>query len=221
MATNQFSAAKNTSLVLTLEDLTERIYKVSSNDGLLLPAQDSLNSDSFNTVSFSAVNNQTVTGVVETYSTLLTKITPVISKGEKLLDNAIQNFSLSATQSPVAVKTTASNDQSFTSSVTGQVQNVVNSVRASSSSTVAASSNLGMNGGGLTSLSKQLAPHFSGRLIVKFKKGINTIQSEQIKKELGVVSTKTIGLTGAQIWKFSGISVESALAKYGASSQSR
>ncbi len=217
MSTNQSHAPKNSSLFLTMDQLTGLVYKVSSDDGSLLPAQDSLNSDSFNTVSFSAGNNQTVTGVVETSSSLLTKITSVISKGEKPLDNAIQNLSLSATQSPVAVKTTASNDQSFTSSVTGQFQDVINSVRASSSSTIAASSNLGTNGGDLTSLSKQLAPYFSGRLIVKFKKGINTIQSEQIKKELGVVSTKTIGLTGAQIWKFSGISVESALAKYGAS----
>ena len=140
MSTNQSHTAKNSSLALTIDQLSGLVYKVSSDDGSLLPAQDSLNSDSFNTVSFSAGNNQTVTRVVQTSSSLLTKITPVISKSEEQLDSSNRNFYLSATQSPVAVKTTASNDQPFSSSVTGQVQNVINSVRASSSSTIATSS---------------------------------------------------------------------------------
>jgi len=106
MSTNQSHTAKNSSLVLTMDQLTGLVYKVSSDDGSLLPAQDSLNSDSFNTVSFSAGNNQTVTGVVKTYSSLLTKITPVTSKSEKQLDNSIQNLSLSKVYNSSTLSTT-------------------------------------------------------------------------------------------------------------------
>ena len=55
----------------------------------------------------------------------------------------------------------------------------------------------------------------SDRLIVKFKSGANTVQANEIKNSIGVVSTKTIDLTGAQIWQLSPrTSVEAALATY-------
>ena len=84
------------------------------------------------------------------------------------------------------------------------------------SPTKAVSASLGIGGEDVqTTQYRKLAPHASGRLILKFKQGIKSVQIDQIKKDLGVFSTKTVGLTGAQIWKFSGISVENALAKYG------
>ncbi|WP_197705457.1 S8 family serine peptidase, partial [Dolichospermum compactum] len=55
----------------------------------------------------------------------------------------------------------------------------------------------------------------SDKLIVKFKPKTDIAQANEIKNTLGVVSTKTIDLTGAQIWTLSGkTSVETALATY-------
>ncbi|MCZ8287116.1 MAG: subtilase, partial [Microcystis sp. LE19-59.1C] len=60
-----------------------------------------------------------------------------------------------------------------------------------------------------------LAPHVSNKLIVKFKKGIASAEVAQFKSLFGAVSTQTIKLTGAEIWKLSGsLSVEKILKQY-------
>ncbi|CCI12466.1 Similar to tr/Q12JK6/Q12JK6_SHEDO Peptidase S8 and S53 [Microcystis aeruginosa PCC 9806] len=60
-----------------------------------------------------------------------------------------------------------------------------------------------------------LAPYAPNQLIVKFKKGIASTQVAQFKSLFGAVSTQTIKLTGAEIWKLSGsLSVEKILAQY-------
>lgn len=61
MATNDVPAAKNNSLVPTVDKLTGLVHKVSSEGLLLLSSQDSLSANPFNTVSYSAGNKQTVT----------------------------------------------------------------------------------------------------------------------------------------------------------------
>ena len=61
MATNNVPAAKNNSLVPTVDKLTGLVHKVSSEGLLLLSSQDSLSANPFNTVSYSAGNKQTVT----------------------------------------------------------------------------------------------------------------------------------------------------------------
>ncbi|WP_159293787.1 S8 family serine peptidase [Microcystis aeruginosa] len=61
-----------------------------------------------------------------------------------------------------------------------------------------------------------LAPYAPNQLIVKFKKGIASTQVAQFKSLFGAVSTQTIKLTGAEIWKLSGsLSVEKILKQYG------
>ncbi|MFM6324178.1 MAG: S8 family serine peptidase, partial [Microcystis panniformis] len=60
-----------------------------------------------------------------------------------------------------------------------------------------------------------LAPYAPNQLIVKFKQGIASAQVAQFQSLFGAVSTQTIRLTGAQVWKLSGsLSVEKILAKY-------
>ncbi|ARI80598.1 S8 family serine peptidase [Microcystis aeruginosa] len=60
-----------------------------------------------------------------------------------------------------------------------------------------------------------LAPYAPNQLIVKFKKGIASAQVAQFRSLFGAVSTQTIKLTGAQVWKLSGsLSVEKILAQY-------
>ncbi|TRV15060.1 MAG: subtilase, partial [Microcystis wesenbergii Mw_MB_S_20031200_S109] len=61
-----------------------------------------------------------------------------------------------------------------------------------------------------------LAPHVPNQLIVKFKQGITSAEVAQFQSLFGAVSTQTIQLTGAEIWKLSGsLSVEKILAQYG------
>ncbi|AKV67092.1 Alkaline phosphatase [Microcystis panniformis FACHB-1757] len=61
-----------------------------------------------------------------------------------------------------------------------------------------------------------LAPYAPNQLILKFKKGITSAEVAQFKSLFGAVSTQTIKLTGAEIWKLSGsLSVEKILAQYG------
>ncbi|MCZ8116481.1 MAG: S8 family serine peptidase, partial [Microcystis sp. LE18-22.4A] len=61
-----------------------------------------------------------------------------------------------------------------------------------------------------------LAPHAPNQLIVKFNQGIATAQVAQFHSLFGAVSTQTIKLTGAQVWKLSGsLSVDKILAEYG------
>ncbi|WP_128575154.1 S8 family serine peptidase [Microcystis panniformis] len=60
-----------------------------------------------------------------------------------------------------------------------------------------------------------LAPHAPNQLILKFKQGIASTQVAQFKSLFGAVSTQTIKLTGAEIWKLSGsLSVEKILKQY-------
>ncbi|MFM2381195.1 MAG: hypothetical protein RLZZ143_3778, partial [Cyanobacteriota bacterium] len=60
-----------------------------------------------------------------------------------------------------------------------------------------------------------LAPHVPNQLILKFKQGIASAEVAQFKSLFGAVSTQTIKLTGAEIWKLSGsLSVEKILAQY-------
>ncbi|MCA2799589.1 S8 family serine peptidase, partial [Microcystis sp. M113S2] len=60
-----------------------------------------------------------------------------------------------------------------------------------------------------------LAPHAPNQLILKFKQGITSAEVAQFKSLFGAVSTQTIKLTGAEIWKLSGsLSVEKILAQY-------
>ncbi|MCA2945498.1 S8 family serine peptidase, partial [Microcystis sp. M011S1] len=60
-----------------------------------------------------------------------------------------------------------------------------------------------------------LAPYAPNQLILKFKQGIASTQVAQFKSLFGAVSTQTIKLTGAQVWKLSGsLSVEKILAQY-------
>jgi subtilisin family serine protease/subtilisin-like proprotein convertase family protein len=60
-----------------------------------------------------------------------------------------------------------------------------------------------------------LAPYAPNQLIVKFKKGITTAQVAQFQSLFGAVSTQTIKLTGAEVWKLSGsLSVEKILTQY-------
>jgi subtilisin family serine protease/subtilisin-like proprotein convertase family protein len=60
-----------------------------------------------------------------------------------------------------------------------------------------------------------LAPYAPNQLIVKFKKGIASAEVAQFKSLFGAVSTQTIKLTGAEIWKLSGsLSVEKILKQY-------
>ncbi|WP_221275442.1 S8 family serine peptidase [Microcystis aeruginosa] len=62
---------------------------------------------------------------------------------------------------------------------------------------------------------RTLAPHAPNQLIVKFKQGIASAEVAQFKSLFGAVSTQTIKLTGAQLWKLSGsLSVEKILAQY-------
>ncbi|WP_061433280.1 S8 family serine peptidase, partial [Microcystis aeruginosa] len=62
---------------------------------------------------------------------------------------------------------------------------------------------------------RTLAPHAPNQLIVKFKQGIASTQVAQFKSLFGAVSTQTIKLTGAQVWKLSGsLSVEKILKQY-------
>ena len=109
--------------------------------------------------------------------------------------------------------------QSSSFSVANQKLTSVNPTLSNSSSTMAVSPSSGIDGVNLPMApSQQLAPYVANQLIVKFKKGVTATQIDQVKNGLGIVSAKTISLTGAQVWKFSGISVESALAKYSTSS---
>ena len=108
--------------------------------------------------------------------------------------------------------------QSSSFSVSNQKLTSVNPTLSNSSSKMAISPSSGIDGVSLLiAPSQQLAPCVANQLIVKFKEGVTATQIDKIKNGLGIVSAKTINLTGAQIWKFSGISVESVLAKYGAS----
>ncbi len=60
-----------------------------------------------------------------------------------------------------------------------------------------------------------LAPYAPNQLIVKFKEGIASVQVAQFQSLFGAVSTQTIKLTGAEVWKLSGsLSVEKILAQY-------
>jgi hypothetical protein len=60
-----------------------------------------------------------------------------------------------------------------------------------------------------------LAPYAPNQLIVKFKKGIASAQVAQFQSLFGAVSTQTIKLTGAQVWKLSGsLSVEKILTHF-------
>ncbi|REJ52268.1 MAG: subtilase [Microcystis aeruginosa DA14] len=60
-----------------------------------------------------------------------------------------------------------------------------------------------------------LAPYAPNQLILKFKQGITSAEVAQFKSLFGAVSTQTIKLTGAEIWKLSGsLSVEKILAQY-------
>jgi len=60
-----------------------------------------------------------------------------------------------------------------------------------------------------------LAPHAPNQLILKFKQGIASAEVAQFKSLFGAVSTQTIKLTGAEIWKLSGsLSVEKILKQY-------
>nr|NCR73594.1 S8 family serine peptidase [Microcystis aeruginosa LG13-12] len=60
-----------------------------------------------------------------------------------------------------------------------------------------------------------LAPYAPNQLILKFKQGIASAQVAQFQSLFGAVSTQTIKLTGAQVWKLSGsLSVEKILAQY-------
>jgi subtilisin family serine protease len=60
-----------------------------------------------------------------------------------------------------------------------------------------------------------LAPYAPNQLILKFKQGIASAEVAQFKSLFGAVSTQTIKLTGAEIWKLSGsLSVEKILAQY-------
>ncbi|MCU7245600.1 MAG: S8 family serine peptidase, partial [Microcystis aeruginosa WS75] len=66
-----------------------------------------------------------------------------------------------------------------------------------------------------TSTLAPFAPYAPNQLIVKFKKGITTAQVAQFQSLCSAVSTRTIKLTGAQVWKLSGsLSVEKILAQY-------
>ncbi|MEA5530651.1 S8 family serine peptidase, partial [Dolichospermum sp. UHCC 0684] len=74
------------------------------------------------------------------------------------------------------------------------------------------------NGNSQDTVGKYRTPqpaYASDKLIVKLKRQPDITQANEIKSTLGVVSTKTIDLTGAQIWTLSGkTSVETALATY-------
>ncbi|REJ47775.1 MAG: subtilase [Microcystis flos-aquae DF17] len=60
-----------------------------------------------------------------------------------------------------------------------------------------------------------LAPHAPNQLILKFKQGITSAEVAQFRSLFGAVSTQTIKLTGAEIWKLSGsLSVEKILKQY-------
>ena len=60
-----------------------------------------------------------------------------------------------------------------------------------------------------------LAPYAPNQLILKFKQGIASAEVAQFKSLFGAVSTQTIKLTGAEIWKLSGsLSVEKILKQY-------
>jgi subtilisin family serine protease len=60
-----------------------------------------------------------------------------------------------------------------------------------------------------------LAPYAPNQLILKFKQGITSAEVAQFKSLFGAVSTQTIKLTGAEVWKLSGsLSVEKILAQY-------
>ncbi|MDJ0565643.1 MAG: S8 family serine peptidase, partial [Microcystis sp. M49629_WE12] len=60
-----------------------------------------------------------------------------------------------------------------------------------------------------------LAPYAPNQLILKFKQGITSAEVAQFQSLFGAVSTQTIKLTGAEIWKLSGsLSVEKILAQY-------
>ncbi|QJB46713.1 S8 family serine peptidase [Dolichospermum flos-aquae] len=74
------------------------------------------------------------------------------------------------------------------------------------------------NGNSQDTVGKYRTPqpaYASDKLIVKLKRQADITQANEIKSTLGVVSTKTIDLTGAQIWQLSPrTSVEAALATY-------
>ncbi|TRU16854.1 MAG: hypothetical protein EWV80_23040, partial [Microcystis aeruginosa Ma_QC_B_20070730_S2] len=60
-----------------------------------------------------------------------------------------------------------------------------------------------------------LAPYAPNQLILKFKQGIASAEVAQFQSLFGAVSTQTIKLTGAEIWKLSGsLSVEKILKQY-------
>jgi subtilisin family serine protease/Ca2+-binding RTX toxin-like protein len=159
-------------------------------------------------------------GIVSTKTIGLTGAEVWKLSGTTSVENALaryQSNSLFEYIEPDYKVSPTSGSSSF--SVANQKLTSVNPTLSNSSSTMAVSPSSGIDGVNLPiAPSQQLAPYVANQLIVKFKEGVTAIQIEQIKNDLRVVSTKTISLTGAQVWKFSEISVESALAKYSTSS---
>ena len=135
MATNNVPTPKNNSLVPTVDKLTGVVYKVSSEGLLLLSSQDSLSANPFDTVSYSAGNQQTLTGVVQSYSSSL----PVNQSSSPVKEVLPTVPSLSPSKT-VQTPSLSNSALALSPSVTGQVQNVINSARASSFSTIPTSS---------------------------------------------------------------------------------
>jgi len=221
MSTNQSNTIKSNSLVLTMDELTGLIYKVSG-DGLLLPSsQDSLDANPFDTVSYALGNSQPPTAKGVSFSSspnssvdisYTPKIAEIIpSPNLKNSQSILPSASLSVAElssntpnlSPIVNLSLSGKNSSF--SVGGA--NIATSISSISSNS------LGSSGISANALSTRLAPHVANRLIVKFKPGAMATQVNQLKTSLGVISSKTISLTGAQIWNLSGnVSVEQALA---------
>jgi subtilisin family serine protease len=252
-----------------VDKLTGLVYKVSSEGLLLLSSQDSLSANPFDTVSYSPGNQQTLTGVVQSYSSslrvnqssspvkeilptvpslspsvtiqtpiltnsalvlspsvivqtpILTNSALVLSPSKTVQTPSITNSTLALSPSKTVQTPSITNSTlALSPSKTVQTPSITNSTPFSvPPSKIAVSSSLGIGKEELqVTQSSTLAPYVAGRLIVKFKTGINAAQSDQIKKDLGIASTKSLGFTGAQVWNFSGISVEDALAKYRTSS---
>jgi subtilisin family serine protease/Ca2+-binding RTX toxin-like protein len=159
-------------------------------------------------------------GIVSTKTIGLTGAEVWKLSGTTSVENALaryQSNSLFEYIEPDYKVSPTSGSSSF--SVANQKLTSVNPTLSNSSSTMAVSPSSGIDGVNLPiAPSQQLAPYVANQLIVKFKEGVTATQIDKIKNDLGVVSANTISLTGAQVWKFSEISVESALAKYSTSS---